>query len=376
MTWCSQVFVYLSAVSCVSEGVSSILRGHPHSNVFLSQSLAKPANPINPANFRARIDGFHSQSPINPTDLGNVDAELKAMKARQFSDVNVLIDKGKDFKATGTACDADIFLQGWRRPFGFGSRALVAMNEVQLAAVFGLSITVCGGDFVTETWSNHFKNLAGITICAAEMCSHEENMVSDAAVLGMRLSEDLSLVDADSLINMKHIIFRRMYTYNDETMAAVNTILEAVPVDVQKPYVGVHIRRGDKVEEAEPTPMSSYATAVIEQMDILGTRTVFVASDDPSAGSMLADELAATGHSDVQVLQQHQDETLIDNYGVRDYSDDDSTMEMLADIEGLRLATVFIGTQSSSLGRMILYLRGELSSSISLDGGWFDSFPL
>jgi len=354
------------------ETSESFLNFRPRSDVFHSQSPANPANLVNPANFRARIGGFHSQSPISPTDYGNVEAELNAMKARDFSDRNAVFDKVKNFKAQGTACEADIFLEGWRRPYGFGSRALVAMNEVFLAAVFGLSITVCGGEFVTETWSNHFKNLADITICAAEMCSRDEKYISDAAILGMRLSKDLSLVDRDSLINMKHIIFRLMYTYNDETMAAVNTILEAVPVDVQKPYVGVHIRRGDKETEAEPTPMSNYTTAAIEQMNIFGTRTVFVASDDPSAGSLLADEFAAAGHPDVQVLQQRHDDTPPEDHAMRHYSDNDSTMEMLADIEGLRLATVFIGTQSSSFGRMMLYLRGgELSSSISLDGGWF-----
>jgi len=315
------------------ETSESFLNFRPRSDVFHSQSPANPANLVNPANFRARIGGFHSQSPISPTDYGNVEAELNAMKARDFSDRNAVFDKVKNFKAQGTACEADIFLEGWRRPYGFGSRALVAINEVQLAAVFGLSITVCGGDFVKETWSNHFKNLAGITICAEEMCTRDESYISDAAYLGMKLSKDLSTADPHSLVKMKHKLFRRMYTYKDATMAAVNTILEAVPVNFQEPYVGVHIRRGDKVEEAEPTPMSSYAAAVVEQMDIIGTRTVFVASDEPNSGSMLADELAAIGHPNVKVLQQPHDDTPPENYGMRHYSDDDSTMEMLADIE-------------------------------------------
>jgi len=365
MTWCSQVFVYLSAVFCICEGVEtseSFLNFRPRSDIIYSQSPANPTNPV----------GFHSQNPINPTDFGNVIAELDAMKARGFSDMNAVFHNINNFKARGTECEADIFLEGWRRPYGFGSRALVAMNEVQLAAVFGLSITICGGDFVGETWSNHFKNLAGITICEAEMCRGDESYISEAALVGMRLSKDLSLADPESLLQMKHILFQRMYTYKDATLAAVNTMLEAVPVNVQEPYVGVHIRRGDKVEEAEPTPMSSYAAAVIEQMDIYGTRTVFVASDDPDAGSMLADELAANFIFDVNVLQQRHGEIPPENYGMRHYSDDDSTMEMFADIEGLRLASVFIGTQTSSLGRMMLYLRGDLSSSISLDGDWFD----
>jgi len=309
-------------------------------------------------------------------DLTHVKAELKAMKARGFSNMSALLQNdGENLKVKGSACEADIFAQGMGHPMGFGSRALLAANEIQLAAGFGLSITVCGGEFVQDTWANHFQNLAGISICAAEMCSGDQG-ISEAAFLGNDMSKGLSLVDPESLFKLKHIIFHRMYTYNSASMAAVNRILEAVPVDVQKPYVGVHIRRGDKEMEAAQTPMSSYATAALAQMDILGIRTVFLASDDPEAGSMLAKEFAAAGHPDVQLLQQHSAWTAVSEAGKREYSDHDGTIDLLADIEGLRLATVFIGTQSSSLGRTVFYLRGEMVSSISLDGGWFKFFWL
>jgi len=326
-------------------------------------------------NFRARIDGFHSQNTKEPprADLTNAKAELEAMKARGFSDMSaVLQNKGKNLKITGSACEADIFAQGLGHPMGFGSRALLVANEIQVAGVFGLSITVCGGEFAQDTWAKHFQNLAGISMCDSEMCSSDAPGVSEAAILGNDMSKDLSLVDAEALYELKHMIFLRMFTYNTASKTAVDKILQAVPLDTQKPYVGVHIRRGDKEEEAAQTPMPAYATALLEQMDNLGIRTVFVASDDPNAGSELAKEFADTGHPDVEVLQQHQAPPIVAEGGIREYSDDDGTMNLLADIEGLRLAKVFIGTQTSSLGRIAFYLRGEMTSSISLDGDWFD----
>ena len=46
--------------------------------------------------------------------------------------------------------------------------------------------------------------------------------------------------------------------------------------------------------------------------------------------------------------------------------------ELLADFEALRTARVFIGTQSSNMGRTAFYARGRKNASLSLDGEWGD----
>jgi len=47
-------------------------------------------------------------------------------------------------------------------------------------------------------------------------------------------------------------------------------------------------------------------------------------------------------------------------------------MTLLADIEAMRRATVFVGTASSNIGRLVYYLRPRGSATISVDdeGDW------
>lgn len=313
-------------------------------------------------------------------DLARVRAEFEDMKVKGFPVGDLFPNAGHHLQLGGGAatdpCDADVVVTGFGWPYGFGSRAGLAANEVQLAAVFGLSVAICGDDFAQKTWAGHFRNPAGFAICTpAATCGGGRRDISEAACLGNDLSRELTGRDREYLLKLKHNVYRAMYTYKDTTLAAVNGILEAVPLSTSEPYIGIHIRRGDKRREHDVSlmPMSSYATAALEHMEAQGTRTVFVASDDPGAGDELKDAFTAAGHPDVQVVQQSDNKSdyVVKGSGQREYSDDDSTLALLADMEALRLSTVFVGTQSSNVGRMVFYLRGEMDSCVSVDGDWF-----
>ena len=58
----------------------------------------------------------------------------------------------------------------------------------------------------------------------------------------------------------------------------------------------------------------------------------------------------------------------------RDYSDGSGISALLADFEAMRTAKVFIGTQSSNMGRTAFYARGRNKDSRSLDGDWGSFF--
>jgi len=322
-----------------------------------------------------------SGARIRQNGLDRVREEFESMKVRGFPIHSMFPNDSKALKVGGVVsddpCKADIVATGFGWPYGFGSRAGLAANEIQLAAVFGLSIAICGDDFAQGTWADHFKNPAGLSICTpAEACGGGQREISEAAALGNDLSNELKGVDREYLLKLKETVYRSMFTYNDASQAAVNEMLASLRLGTSDPYVGVHIRRGDKEREHDVSlmPISSYMAAAREHMEARDIRTVFVASDDPDAGHMLAEEFVAVGRSDVQVLQltDASSDYAVDDSGKREYTDQGTTIALLADIEALRLATVFVGTQSSNVGRMVFYLRGDIDSCISIDGDWFE----
>ncbi|CDF38740.1 Alpha-(1,6)-fucosyltransferase fragment, family GT23 [Chondrus crispus] len=162
---------------------------------------------------------------------------------------------------------------------------------------------------------------------------------------------------------------KRLWRLNEATAAAVRVVLEEASVWGAGEYVGVHVRRGDKSKEVADVPLWRYAAAVRavsgEEM------AVFVAADDGASVRGLRQLLAGRkvvairgaegrgGHDQLATNRGYMKE----NYG--------RVVELLAEVEALRGAKVFVGTFSSNLGRLVHVLReGDERNSVSLDDRW------
>jgi hypothetical protein len=167
----------------------------------------------------------------------------------------------------------------------------------------------------------------------------------------------------DALIAVKRFIFKQLFKLRRETDSAVTALQQKLGI-LYEPYVGVHIRRGDKLSEAgffrKPEAFAQYA---IQLCDAMGARKVFVASDDPPS----VDEFRRHMRNDIQVVAQPPQSP--EEYAERGNLDQHTEQVLINDVILLKRANAFVGTASSSLGRWVWFQRDPTTQSISLDDG-------
>lgn len=160
-----------------------------------------------------------------------------------------------------------------------------------------------------------------------------------------------------------------LWRLNNRTETHVQYLLRPIlPANIE--YVGLHIRRGDKMTETKPVLLSVYIHAVT----ILASKNdtpVFVATDDgtvlPSLRKLMPGRkvLSLAG---VEKRHGHLQKHVNARYLNRNYQ---HVVELIAEIEALRHATWFVGTFSSNLARLVHVLRYQhLDTSVSLDDRW------
>eukprot|EP00188_Purpureofilum_apyrenoidigerum_P004592 Plantae.Rhodophyta-Purpureofilum_apyrenoidigerum.ctg53026.p1 GENE.Plantae.Rhodophyta-Purpureofilum_apyrenoidigerum.ctg53026~~Plantae.Rhodophyta-Purpureofilum_apyrenoidigerum.ctg53026.p1 ORF type:complete len:385 (+),score=53.14 Plantae.Rhodophyta-Purpureofilum_apyrenoidigerum.ctg53026:57-1157(+) len=161
-------------------------------------------------------------------------------------------------------------------------------------------------------------------------------------------------------------VMRKLWSPRTEIRQSVQAIMEHMNL-VDASYVGVHIRRGDKVLETDPIPLYRYAEAI--RLLAPEVRTIFAASDDFTVVQDLAELLP-----EYQVLSLSRG-----NFGhlqrMRNRANFEetykTTSKLIVEVELLSRADYFIGTFSSNIGHLIHLLRPHKpETSISLDHGW------
>jgi len=269
-------------------------------------------------------------------------------------------------------CKADLLANGFGYPWGFGSRAGLAADEIQLAAYFNKSVALCDGDSYQDgiDFEDYFESPIGI--CKdADLCFAGRTA---APFIGCGFSQMLRTVDYEYVVYLKRVAYQSMFgTLTAETELHISAALEAAGLQPGSKYVGVHMRRGDKSKELKRNhkvmnTTEEYASIVLEELSSNGLTTVYLASDDSVAKDELLDALRPS-LPEVQVIQQFSAASAERSYA----GDSEGTLEFLVDLVALRDATIFVGTQSSSAGRLVYFLREESEKSISADGGWLDN---
>lgn len=162
-----------------------------------------------------------------------------------------------------------------------------------------------------------------------------------------------------------HYLTRMIYRFNDQTQHEINNIISKL--SLKRPYVGLHIRRGDKGTETKFIDHSKYMSRVESTTDI---RTIFVATDDFTIIKALEKEYS---NWNIFTLE---DET---NKGNRQKEYDEMSYEnkkkrlrrFLASVELLYNSDIFIGTYSSNVGLFLKMRRGDKQPTIAVD---YDQF--
>jgi len=320
------------------------------------------------------------------SDVGPLSDEIEARRAAADLDLTNKIDKEirlgfplmkrnpeplwnrvHEAKDTGSTdpCDADLLMNGLTYPYGFGDRAMMIVDELQVAAHLNQTVAICDGNSRRQgiNWSNFFAN-SGFGVCGdPDRCLVKSN---SAGWLGSKMSKAFrkeSHNNAKMLTHIKHLLYRQLFTFNDETNRIVADTLQNAGLVNGSRYIGVHIRRGDKIASRN-FATAVYAKAVSEELETRNLNTVFVASDDEHAGHKLELELRLSRPS-AAVIQ-----IFSESSSSRTYDDSNAMLALLTDVAALRDAEVFIGTHLSYIGRFVYFLRDPRAESKSVSGDW------
>jgi len=277
-------------------------------------------------------------------------------------------------------CQADILATiGPAREdhIGFGSRMNNFVNELMVAVAGNYSFAVCGDTledgFPKKVWKSHFSSSEYIPMCTKNLsrCDFDDYWNEKQPFwIGYKLSRSLRSAP-DYLTALKLKLTGVIYQLDEHTKTDVGILLNQTLNRTQNPglqYLGVHIRHGDKEVEAKKQPVGAYVRAVQKELAACRSRdgcdinTVFLSSDDSEAAPALRTLL---GGNITVVEQSRLDEGAYHHES--SYDGKEALLKLLADIEGLVQADVFIGTASSNIGRLVYFQRPVHRKSVSLD---------
>ncbi|CAM9447993.1 unnamed protein product, partial [Laminaria digitata] len=237
-----------------------------------------------------------------------------------------------------------------------------------------------------EAWTNH--------LLSAHVSDEDLNATAGLNLTSIHgkahdIANSLEGLDVDHLGALA-VMAKYLWSYMTPWFRAdVNFVTHAEKAFEGSAFLGIHVRRGDKlIKEAKAVGVKEYLKAAVEYFENKTTRTgvdgitaIWVASDDPNivaevrtlapayfpnvpSGAIVYVANGVKGGSNTKGVDTT---TRMQGYG--------SFVYILADLEQLAAAELFVGTFSSNVGRLVMLLREgrgkPRSSSISLDvGSW------
>lgn len=162
--------------------------------------------------------------------------------------------------------------------------------------------------------------------------------------------------------------FKQMYILNKNTKDNLRQRIDELKIP--KAYIGVHIRRGDKItsKEMQKIHIGKYVNSILEHKAI--TTNVYIATDDVSIIDELKQRLAP--HNIIvfyNYLNQSQgfDEASFNLFSSQERYEE--MMNVLLDMDILIHSKFFIGTYTSNLSRVVPFFLG-MDKCVSLDNDW------
>lgn len=214
--------------------------------------------------------------------------------------------------------------------------------------------------------SAFFRHYAFYMMNRIFLLFHPDTELGDDVFMKMRSKEFVEKYE--DVRNEYSLELKRVLKFNLKTINYIQN--EKNKLNLPEYYIGVHIRRGDKIAscEMEEVSLTKYVDAIKDKRHI--SHNVFIATDDVSVIDGLRSALDKDGFSvywNTAVVQNGFDESLFNNKDKRSRYID--TLNMFLDMDILAHSLFFIGTYTSNVSRIVpLYIGFE--KSLSLDEGW------
>ena len=170
------------------------------------------------------------------------------------------------------------------------------------------------------------------------------------------------------LFHAKQRIVKIVYRHNDE----INTVIDAQNETLNnfKPYISVHIRRGDKIAEEKNIEPVEYVDK-IKQNNPTNINNIFIASDDHSAIQEF--KKICPSHWNIKTFcaphKKGYDQPTFakENKKIKKQQ----MIDLFIDIHFLKESEFFIGTHTSNVGRFIALFKGkDKYLSVAKDNRW------
>lgn len=166
-------------------------------------------------------------------------------------------------------------------------------------------------------------------------------------------------------------LYKQVVSYNEKTKSILAQYKEQLKLPDD--YIGVHIRRGDKIttQEMDNISLDKYISEIIDHKDV--SQNVFIATDDISILDSLRPKLAECGmklyYNTFCSSSGFEESAFNDMDERRRY---DNIMLTLLDMDILIHSCFFIGTYTSNLSRIVpLFLSFSRCKSLDIDWDFF-----
>lgn len=197
---------------------------------------------------------------------------------------------------------------------------------------------------------------------------HPKHLLTKDIFIKMRSSEFINEELGKNAFNKMAISFNQMYKLNNDTKILITKKIEELRLP--KDYMGVHIRRGDKItsKEMQEIHLDKYVNTIINYKGI--SSNVYIATDDTSIIDEIKERLSPHNFKIFYNTRNHSK-----GFNEEDFNNaskqarQDVTLNVILDMEVLIHSNFFIGTYTSNLSRVVPFFLG-LDHCVSLDNDW------
>ena len=197
---------------------------------------------------------------------------------------------------------------------------------------------------------------------------HPKHLLTKDIFTKMRSNEFIHEELEKNAFNIMAISFNQMYKLNNDTKKLIAKKIEELRLP--EDYIGVHIRRGDKItsKEMQEIHLDKYVNTIINNKSI--SSNVYIATDDTSIIDEIKEKLSPHGFKIFyNILNRSKGFNEEDFNNASKRARQVVTLNVILDMEVLIHSNFFIGTYTSNLSRVVPFFLG-LEHCVSLDNDW------
>lgn len=197
---------------------------------------------------------------------------------------------------------------------------------------------------------------------------HPNHLLTKDVFNDMRSKGFIHDVLGKNAFNHMALSFKQLYLLNDDTKEMIRQRSEEL--ELPNCYIGVHIRRGDKIssKEMQDIHLDRYINAIKKHNDI--SSNVYIATDDISIIDIIKQKVESL-HINIYYNRLNHSQGFIES----EFNEasmqvkKEETLNVLLDMDILIHSQFFIGTYTSNLSRVVPFFLG-LDKCESLDNDW------